>query len=190
MCIDTSCHLYHDASFLTFASVKTIYLYILTSGCAILLLFRKWPIIGPISPDFSSQFLERVLSSLLLEYDASQHHRDPRKNRTWNNLTNQSGLKRFHNDKFNSHNLTNLCPLILKQPLISIMDQIDPPSANISVRFNAFEMLCSPQCITDMSRVYFLSVNIRKSCKYVHLAVGSGRVTQEQRALNRPSVIE
>ncbi len=36
---------------------------------------------------------------------------------------------------------------------MSIMDQIDPPwqTANISVLFHAFEMLCFPQCITDTS---------------------------------------
>ncbi len=60
--------------------------------------------------------------------------------------------------------------------LMSIMDQIDPPwqTANIFVLFNAFETLCFPQCITDMSQVYFPSVNVRKSCKYIHLAVRSG----------------
>ncbi len=47
---------------------------------------------------------------------------------------------------------------------MSIMDQIDPPwqTANISVLFNAFETLCFPQSITDMSRVYFSSVNYKK----------------------------
>ncbi len=31
------------------------------------------------------------------------------------------------NDNVNSHNITNLCTLFIKQPLMSIMDQIDPP---------------------------------------------------------------
>ncbi len=64
----------------------------------------------------------------------------------------------------------------LKQPLMSIMDQIDPPwqTANI-VLFNAFETLCFPQCITDTSQVNFSSVNVRKPCKYIHFAVRSGR---------------
>ncbi len=59
---------------------------------------------------------------------------------------------------------------------MSIMDQIDPPwqTANISVLFNAFETLCFPQCITDMSQVYFSSVNVRKTCKHIHFAVRSG----------------
>ncbi len=58
---------------------------------------------------------------------------------------------------------TYLWTLICGQPLMSIMDQIDPPwqTANISVLFNAFET-CFPQCITDMSRVYFSSVNYKK----------------------------
>ncbi len=60
---------------------------------------------------------------------------------------------------------------------MSIMNQIDPPrqTANIFVLFNALETLCFPQCITDMSRLYFPSVNVRKSCKYIHFAVMSGR---------------
>ncbi len=60
---------------------------------------------------------------------------------------------------------------------MSSTDQIDPTrqTANISVLFNAFETLCFPQCITDKLRVYFLSVNVRKSCKYIHFAVRSGR---------------
>ncbi len=46
------------------------------------------------------------------------------------------------------------------------MDQIDPPrqTVNISVLFNAFETFCFPHCVTDMSQVYFSSVNVRKSC--------------------------
>ncbi len=39
---------------------------------------------------------------------------------------------------------------------------------------NAFETFCFPQCITDMSQVYFSSVNVRKSCKYINFAVRSG----------------
>ncbi len=74
---------------------------------------------------------------------------------------------------------------------MSIMDQIDPPwqTANIFVLFNAFETFCFPQCITDMSRVYFSSVNVRKSCKYIHFAVRSGltRVDERYCALNRRS---
>ncbi len=64
--------------------------------------------------------------------------------------------------------------------LMSIMDQIDPPwqTANIFVLFNAFETLCFFQCITDISRVYFSSVNVRKSCKYIHFAVRSGQVNE------------
>ncbi len=60
------------------------------------------------------------------------------------------------------HSTTNLCTLILKQPLMSIMDQIDQPwqTANIFVLFNAFKTFCFPQCITDMSQVYFSSVNV------------------------------
>ncbi len=46
--------------------------------------------------------------------------------------------------------------------------------------FNAFETLCFPQCITDTSQVYFSSVNVRKSCKYIHFAVRSGRGLREQ----------
>ncbi len=68
------------------------------------------------------------------------------------------------NDNVSSHNLTNVCTLILKQPLMSIMDQIDPPTpwqtVNIFVLFNAFETFCFPQCITEMPRVYFSSVNV------------------------------
>ncbi len=43
---------------------------------------------------------------------------------------------------------------------MSIMDQIDPPwqTANIFVLFYAFETLCIPQCITDMSQLYSSSV--------------------------------
>ncbi len=37
---DTSWHFYRDGSFLTYL-IKTIYLYVITCGCAILLLFRK-----------------------------------------------------------------------------------------------------------------------------------------------------
>ncbi len=57
-----------------------------------------------------------------------------------------------------------------------IVDLINPPwqTANIFVLFNAFETFCFPQCITDMSRVYFSSVHFRKSCKYIHFAVRSG----------------
>ncbi len=64
----------------------------------------------------------------------------------------------------------------VKQALMSIMDQIDPPrqTANISVLFNAFETFCFPQYITDMSQVYCSSVNVRKSCIYIHFAVRSG----------------
>ncbi len=60
---------------------------------------------------------------------------------------------------------------------MSIMDQIDPPwqTANISVLFNAFETLSFPQCVTDMSQVYFSSVNVRKSCKHIYFAVRSGQ---------------
>ncbi len=46
--------------------------------------------------------------------------------------------------------------------------------------FNAFETLCFPQCITDMSQVYFSSVNVRKSCKYIHFAVRDGRGLDER----------
>ncbi len=45
---------------------------------------------------------------------------------------------------------------------------------NIFVLFNAFEKFCFPQCITDMTRVYFPSVNVRKPCKYIYFAVRSG----------------
>ncbi len=71
------------------------------------------------------------------------------------------------------------------------MDQINPPrqTANIFALFNAFEMLCFPQCITDMSRVYFSSVDLRKSCKYIHFAVRSGLTRVDEQlcacALNR-----
>ncbi len=60
---------------------------------------------------------------------------------------------------------------------MSIMDQIDPPwqTANIFVLFNAFETLCFPQCITDMARIYCSSLNVKKSCKFIHFAVRSGR---------------
>ncbi len=60
---------------------------------------------------------------------------------------------------------------------MSIMDQIDPPwqTANIFVLFNAFETLRFPQCITDMSQVYFSSINVRKSLKHIHFAVVSGQ---------------
>ncbi len=66
---------------------------------------------------------------------------------------------------------------------MSIMDQIDPAwqTANIFVLFNAFETFCFPQCITDMSRVYFSSVNVRKSCKYIHFAVRSGLTRVDER---------
>ncbi len=59
---------------------------------------------------------------------------------------------------------------------MSIMDQIDPPrqTENIFVLFNAFEMLCFPQCITDMPQIYCLSVNVIKSCKYINLLSGVG----------------
>ncbi len=46
--------------------------------------------------------------------------------------------------------------------------------------FNAFETLCFPQCITDMSLVYFSSVNVRKSCKYINFAVRDGRGLDER----------
>ncbi len=88
------------------------------------------------------------------------------------------GAKAVINNNVSSHSLTNLCTLILKQPLMSIMDQIDPPSpwqtANIFVLFNAFETLCIPQCMIDMSQEYFSSANVWKSCKYIHFAVRSG----------------
>ncbi len=53
--------------------------------------------------------------------------------------------KAVMNDNVSSHNITNLCALILKQPLMSTMDQIYPPwqKANISVLFNAFETFSS-----------------------------------------------
>ncbi len=47
--------------------------------------------------------------------------------------------------------------------------------------FNAFETFCFPQCIADMSQVYFSSVNVRKSGKYIHFAVRSGRAKQTER---------
>ncbi len=49
--------------------------------------------------------------------------------------------------------------------LMLIMDQIDPPrqTANIFVLFHAFEMLCFPDCITDMSQEYLSSINVRRS---------------------------
>ncbi len=64
---------------------------------------------------------------------------------------------------------------------MSITDQIDPPrqTANIFVPFNAFETLCFPQCITDMLQVHFSSVNVRKSYKYIHFGVRSGRDIHE-----------
>ncbi len=67
------------------------------------------------------------------------------------------GAKAVINDNVNSHNLTNLRQLILKQPLMSIMDR-NPPrqTANIFVLFNAFETLCFPTCITDTSRVAYI----------------------------------
>ncbi len=50
-----------------------------------------------------------------------------------------------------------------------------------------------PQCITDISQVYFPSVNVRKSCKYIHFAAKSGlsRVDKLLRTcvLNRQSAI-
>ncbi len=69
----------------------------------------------------------------------------------------------------------------VKLPLMSVMDQINPPwqTANIFVLFNAFETLCFPQSITDMSQVYSPSANVRKSCKYFHFAVRSGRGLHE-----------
>ncbi len=59
---------------------------------------------------------------------------------------------------------------------MSIMNQIDPPwqTANISVLFNAVETFCFPRCVTGMSRVYFSSENVRKSCKYINFAARSG----------------
>ncbi len=73
---------------------------------------------------------------------------------------------------------------------MSIMDQIDPPwqTVNIFVLFNAFETLCAPQCITDMSHLIMFIVNVRKSCK--HVAVRSGRGVREQRALLRAKQTE
>ncbi len=63
-----------------------------------------------------------------------------------------------------------------------IMDLIDPPrhTANISVLFNALETLCFPHCITDMSQVYFSSVNVRKLCKYINFAVRRGLMRVDQ----------
>ncbi len=60
------------------------------------------------------------------------------------------------NDNVRSYNQTNLCSLILKQPLMSIINQIDPPwqTANIFVLLNAFETFCFPLCITGI--VFFL----------------------------------
>ncbi len=80
------------------------------------------------------------------------------------------------NDNVSSHNLNNLCTLFLKQPFLSIMHQIDPPrqTANIFMLFNAFYTLCFPQCITEMSRLYFSSVTVRKSCKYIYFLSGVG----------------
>ncbi len=59
---------------------------------------------------------------------------------------------------------------------MSIRDQIDPAwqTANIFVLFNAFQTFCFPQCITDMLRVYFESVDVKESCKYIYFAVRSG----------------
>ncbi len=56
---------------------------------------------------------------------------------------------------------------------MSIMDQIGPPrqTANIFVLFNALETLCIPQ--------YIFSVNVRKSCKYIHFAVRSFAVRSQ-----------
>ncbi len=81
---------------------KTIYLYIITSVCATLLLFMKWPII------YDQHFICRLISPLqtvsqarshitiALEYDESQQHYETWgkagikvQNLTWNNLTNQ-----------------------------------------------------------------------------------------------------
>ncbi len=65
---------------------------------------------------------------------------------------------------------------------MSIMDQIDPPwqTAKIFVLLNAFETLYFPQCITDMSQVYFSSVNVRKLCKHIYFTVRRGRGMREQ----------
>ncbi len=61
------------------------------------------------------------------------------------------------------------------------------------VLFNAFETLCFPQCITNMSQVYFLSVHVRKSCKYINFAVRSTFTQVDELlcacALNRRSAI-
>ncbi len=75
---------------------------------------------------------------------------------------------------------------------MSIMDQIDPPwqTVNIFVLFNAFETLCAPQCITDMSHLIMFIVNVRKSCKHIHVSVRSGRGVREQRALLRAKQTE
>ncbi len=52
---------------------------------------------------------------------------------------------------------------------------------SVFVLFNAFEKFCFPQCITDMSRVYFSSVNVRKSCKYINFAVKNGLKRVDER---------
>ncbi len=56
---------------------------------------------------------------------------------------------------------------------MSIMVKIDPAwqTANIFVLFNAFETMCFPQCITDLPRVYFLPVKVRKSGKYINFCI-------------------
>ncbi len=68
---------------------------------------------------------------------------------------------------------------------MSIMDQIDPPwqTENVSVLFNAFETLCFPQCITDMSKVYFSSVFVKVMQTYLFCCQEWARLTREQRAL-------
>ncbi len=67
---------------------------------------------------------------------------------------------------------------------MSITDQIDPSwqTANIFVLFNAFEKFCFPQCISDMSRVYFICVNVRQSYKYINIAIRLSKWTSATNA--------
>ncbi len=73
---------------------------------------------------------------------------------------------------------------------MSITDQIDPPwqTAIIYFWFLMHLRLFSPRCITDMSQVYFSSVKVRKSCKYIHSAVGEAYVNE--RSLLRTKQME
>ncbi len=73
------------------------------------------------------------------------------------------GDKAVINDNVSSHNLTHLCTLILKQTLISIVDQIDPPwqTANIfKVKVQGF-FICHIIVIQGITRSEMQSNQVR-----------------------------